>query len=127
MKFVTTNFVTCPVKSCRSSMSSFPLKFSESKLVQKEFEYDQKFLLHLLKKLDWSAIHKVAVDLGNTEIPEFLPVLDENLDNSTFLKCLHTLLLETEITEAKMVCQSCQNVFYVKNSIPFFLLPPHLC
>lgn len=129
MKFLTTNFVKCAVKSCDSSVDSFPLHFSECQLVQEEQEYNADFIVHMLERLDWSAVLKVAEDLGNNLLP---PTKPENLDpimedDQAILKSLHTLLMETQIVEGKMICRNCEHIYFIKNSIPNFLLPPHLC
>lgn len=129
MKFLTSNFVKCAVKLCDSSTESFPLQFSDCTLVQEEQEYNPEFITHMLDRLDWDAVVKVAQDLGNTSLP---PIKPENLDpimedDQPILKDLHTLLVETQITEGKMTCKNCSHVYHIKNSIPNFLLPPHLC
>lgn len=97
--------------------------------MQEEQEYNPEFIVHMLERLDWSAVLKVAQDLGNNALP---PTKPENLDpimedDQAILKDLHTLLVETQIVEGKMTCRNCKHIYYVKNSIPNFLLPPHLC
>lgn len=124
MKFLTTNFVRCAVKSCDGTENSFPLKFEECQLQLEEQEFDADFIISMLERLDWSALVKVAADLGNTALS---PQKPENIDqNEVMLKDLHSLLMETQITDGKMVCGNCQHIYYVKNSIASFLLPPHL-
>lgn len=129
MKFLTANFVKCAVKSCDSSSDSFPLSFQECELAQDEVEYNPEFIVHMLDRVDWDALVQVAADLGNTTLPKTKPdSLDPIMeDDQPILKDLHTLLLETQITEGKMVCRNCNHIYYIKNSIPNFLLPPHLC
>lgn len=129
MKFLTTNFLRCAIKSCDSSLDAFPLKYSECELVQEPQEFNPEFITHIIGRLDWEAILSVAKDLGNELLP---PTKPENLDpimedDQHVLKDLHTLLVETKILEGKMTCGNCQHVYYIKNSIPNFLLPPHLC
>lgn len=129
MKFLTTNFVKCAVKSCESSIQSFPLKYLDCELVQEELDYNAEFIVHMLDRLDWDAVIKVAKDLGNTSLPQTKP---ENLDpimedDQVILRELHTLLVETQIIEGKMECGNCKHIYYIKNLIPNFLLPPHLC
>lgn len=128
MKFLTTNFVKCAVKSCQSSVEAFPLKFEDCELVQLEMEYNPEFITHIIERLNWEGILKVAQDLGNTSLP---PLKPENLDpimedDQVILKDLHNLLVETQIVEGKMICNNCHHIYYIKNSIPNFLLPPHL-
>ncbi|CDK27177.1 unnamed protein product [Kuraishia capsulata CBS 1993] len=128
MKFLTTNFVRCAVKSCAASSDSFPLVFSECQLVQQEQDFDAEFLTSMLDRLDWPALIKVAADLGNNSIPQVKPenIDPEDPESERILRDLHSLLLETQITEGKMICNHCQHVYYIKNSVANFLLPPHL-
>lgn len=97
--------------------------------MQEEQEFNPEFIVHMLDRLDWDAILKVARDLGNELLP---PTKPENLDpimedDQAILKELHTLLVETQIIEGKMTCRNCDHIYHIKNSIPNFLLPPHLC
>lgn len=124
MKFLTTNFVKCAVKSCDGSENSFPLKYENCKLQLEEQDFNPEFIISMLERLDWDAIIKVASDLGNTSLPLKKP---ENIDeNNEMLKDLHSLLIETQITDGEMICGNCNHIYYIKNSIASFLLPPHL-
>jgi multifunctional methyltransferase subunit TRM112 len=42
------------------------------------------------------------------------------------LRDLHTLLLETQVQEGKLVCGSCGHEYAIKEGIANFLLPNHL-
>lgn len=42
------------------------------------------------------------------------------------MRNLHTLLLETEVMEGKMVCGNCGHEYRIKEGIANFLLPNHL-
>lgn len=42
------------------------------------------------------------------------------------MRDLHTLLLETEVMEGKMVCGNCGHEYRIKEGIANFLLPAHL-
>lgn len=124
MKFLTTNFVRCAIKGCDGTENSFPLKYENCKLQLEEQEFESDFIISMLERLDWGAIIKVAADLGNTSLPAQKP---DNIDqNEVMLKDLHSLLLETQIIEGQMVCGNCGHIYYIKNSIASFLLPPHL-
>ena len=124
MKFITSNFVRCAVKSCDGTEGSFPLNFQDCKLQLEEQEFNEEFIISMLERLDWSALVKVASQLGNNAIPPQKPSLDDI--NEVILKDLHSLLLETQIIEGKMICDNCQHVYYIKDGIASFLLPPHL-
>jgi len=124
MKFITTNFVRCAVKSCDGSENSFPLRFEDCKMQLEEIEFNAEFIISMLERLDWNAIIKVANDLGNTSLPPQKP--DDIDNNEVMLKDLHSLLMETQIVEGKMICGNCNHIYYIKDSIASFLLPPHL-
>lgn len=129
MKLITTNFVKCASKSCDSASTAFPLHYVDCELVQSPQDFNADFVTHMLERLDWEALREVAKDLGNEELPvqkpsNIDPIMEEN---QALLKDLHTFLIETQIVEGKMICQNCKHTFFIKNSIPNFLLPPHLC
>lgn len=134
MKFLTTNFLKCSVQACDISNDNFPLQYdgSKCKLVQNDdIEFRPEFLLNILDRIEWSAILQVAADLGNTTLPPNKPELNTNIDELTeeeqiILRDLHTLLLQTSISEGEMKCKNCGHIYYIKNSIPNLLLPPHL-
>jgi multifunctional methyltransferase subunit TRM112 len=124
MKILTTNFVKCAVKSCDSSTSSFPLRYRECQLQQVEQDFQPEFILNILNRVEWDALLAILRDLGNTSLPQERPNI--TIEDIELLKNLHELLIETNITEGEMVCPSCEHIYYIKNSIPNFLLPPHL-
>lgn len=126
---MTTNFVKCAIKGCASSDNAFPLHYKDCQVVLEEQEFKPEFVAHMLEKLDWNAVVKVAADLGKTDLP---PQKPENLDpimedDLVILKDLHNLLIQSNIVEGQMECNNCGHIYYIKNSIPNFLLPPHLC
>lgn len=133
MKFLTTNFLKCSVKSCDISNDNFPLKYDQSKckLAQDEsIDFNPDFLLNILDRVEWDAIVSVAADLGNTTLPAQKPTLpganDVTDEDMIILRDLHTLLMQTSIIEGEMKCRNCGHIYYIKNSIPNLLLPPHL-
>lgn len=91
-------------------------------------QFKPDFLLRLMDRLDWHAIVTVAADLGNTQLPLKKPEFQEDLtdEDMVILRDLHTLLIQTNIVEGEMRCRNCGHVYYIKNSIPNLLLPPHL-
>lgn len=129
MKIITTNFVKCAAKPCASAADSFPLQFSDCEILQTTQEFDPIFVAHMLDRLNWNALIAVAKDLGNQNLPPNKPAnLDPIMeDDQAVLRELHTLLIETQIVEGRMVCKSCNHTYFIKNYIPNFLLPPHLC
>ncbi|CAB4255434.1 similar to Saccharomyces cerevisiae YNR046W TRM112 Subunit of tRNA methyltransferase (MTase) complexes in combination with Trm9p and Trm11p [Maudiozyma barnettii] len=133
MKFLTTNFLKCSVQSCDTSNDNFPLAYDGSKcqLEQDEsIEFNPEFLVNVLDRVEWPAVLQVASDLGNTSLPPNKPVFEDNNalteDDMAILRDLHTLLIQTSIVEGEMKCKNCGHTYYIKNSIPNLLLPPHL-
>lgn len=128
MKFLTTNFVKCAVKGCAGSDKAYPLRYEECEIQLEPQEFKPEFIAHMLHKLDWQAVLTVARDLGKHDLPQDKPELDPIMeDDKLVLQDLHNLLVESNIIDGKMVCNNCEHIYYIKNSIPNFLLPPHLC
>ena len=59
--------------------------------------------------------------VGGTAMPPGLDPKDEQL-----LRDLHSLLLETQVVQGKMVCGNCGFEYRIKDGIANFLLPGHL-
>lgn len=145
MKILTVNFLTCAVKACKTSPLSFPLHFRDAELEQSDIEYNASFLRNILPRVDWGALKVTATELGFTTVPSEKPNLDPSPSNTDspapktametsephvadekMMRDLHTLLLETEVREGKMVCGNCGHEYKIKEGIANFLLPSHL-
>jgi len=125
MKLLTHNFLNCAAKTCKASPDAFPLKFEEVELTVVEMDYNPQFLMNVLPRLEWPALVQTAIELGNTNLPQEKP---ENLsaeNDEQLLRLLHSVLLETNVNEGKMICRSCGHVYLIKASIPNMLLAPH--
>jgi multifunctional methyltransferase subunit TRM112 len=170
MKLVTTNFLTCAVKSCKSSPSSFPLHFKDAVLERSEVAYNPLFMTNILPRLNWDALRTTATELGlAAALPEENPSEQAGWDGKNtvisgregadeegrameiestaavgdgeaeatsetvgdvakerLLKKLHGLLLETAVSEGKLVCGNCGFEYPIKDGVGNFLLPAHL-
>ncbi|KAL1972437.1 hypothetical protein VTN31DRAFT_6851 [Thermomyces dupontii] len=124
MKVITANFITCAVKSCRSSQISLPLHFRDAELENQEIDYSPQFIQNILPRLNWENLRTTAAELGFRSIPESKPEGDAL--NDSVLKDLHRLLLETHVVEGKLVCEQCGHEYQIKDGIANFLLPSHL-
>ncbi|KAL7271824.1 hypothetical protein RUND412_005393 [Rhizina undulata] len=122
MKVLTSNYITCAVKACKASSLSFPLHFKDAELAQEEIEFNPEFIVNILPRIEWSALVQTAAELGFTTLPQEKPT---EL-NDQILKDLHTLLLETQVMEGKLVCANCEHVYNIHEGIANFLLPNHL-
>lgn len=64
--------------------------------------------------------------LGFPQLPEQPPTAEELQGDEKMMKDLHHLLLETQVSEGKLVCGNCGHEYAVKEGIANFLLPSHL-
>ncbi|AGO12642.1 AaceriADR166Wp [[Ashbya] aceris (nom. inval.)] len=134
MKFLTTNFLKCSVPACDGSNDNFPLRYVGDKCQlqqDRSIEFNPDFLLRILDRVQWDAIVMVAADLGNSSLPAQRPTFPATAaelseDDAAMLRDIHVLLLQTSIIEGEMQCRNCGHTYYIKNSIPNLLLPPHL-
>ncbi|KAL8706438.1 MAG: hypothetical protein Q9201_000493 [Fulgogasparrea decipioides] len=139
MKLLTVNFLTCAVKACKTSTASFPLHFKDAELEQREIDYNPTFLQNILPRLDWDAISITAAEVSKSlhfdriaprrfnNIPASKPEgTFESEEEQKVMQDLHTLLLETEVMEGKMICGNCGHEYRIKEGIANFLLPNHL-
>ena len=148
MKLLTTNFLTCAVKSCKSSPASFPLHFRDAQLERTEIDYNPLFIRNILPRVNWEALTTTATELGlQGLVPEKNPVdvvaepkQEEGeggmevegmqggqvAEDDETLKNLHNLLLETGVVEGKLVCGNCGFEYPIKEGVGNFLLPAHL-
>ncbi|CAI7651951.1 unnamed protein product [Penicillium manginii] len=125
MKVITANFVTCAVKECKTTATSFPLHFHDAELELQEVDFQPEFIRNVIPRIDWEGLRTTANELGFPSLPETKPEGDE-LTNEQTLKDLHRLLLETQVMEGKLVCGTCGHAYAIKEGIANFLLPSHL-
>ncbi|KAF7548605.1 hypothetical protein G7046_g8615 [Stylonectria norvegica] len=126
MKVLSLNFLTCAVKACKSSSDSYPLHPKDAELVQDDIELNPQMLINVLPRLDWAALRTTSSELGFPDLPEQPPTADELKADEKMVQELHHLLLETQISEGKLVCGNCGHEYAVKEGIANFLLPSHL-
>lgn len=127
MILFTLNFLTCNVKTCKSSQASYPLHLKDIELASDEKEFNPQGILNWLPRLDWAALKIAATELGLPSLPESIPTPEElQTNDSRMMRELHTLLFETHIVSGKLVCGNCGHEYGVKEGIANFLLPSHL-
>lgn len=126
MKILSLNFVNCAAKACKATAESFPLHPKDAELVQDEIELNPAMLINVLPRLDWAALRITSSELGFPQLPEQAPTAEELQADEKTLKDLHHLLLETQISEGKLVCGNCGHEYAIKEGIANFLLPSHL-
>ncbi|PNY28933.1 Multifunctional methyltransferase subunit [Tolypocladium capitatum] len=126
MKVLSLNFITCAAKACKSSSASYPLHPKDAELVQDDIEVNPEMLINVLPRLDWAALRTTSAEIGFPQLPEQPPTQEELQADEKMLQDLHHLLLETQISEGKLVCGNCGHEYAVKEGIANFLLPSHL-
>ncbi|KEF52596.1 uncharacterized protein A1O9_11439 [Exophiala aquamarina CBS 119918] len=133
MKILTTNFLTCAVKTCKTSPLSFPLHFKDATLERTEIEFNPLFLRNVLPRVNWDALTTTATELGlQALVPEQNPIdvtgssAAQTDASDQVLRQLHSLLLETAVMEGKLVCGNCGFEYPIKEGVGNFLLPAHL-
>ncbi|KAK3359234.1 Trm112p-domain-containing protein [Lasiosphaeria hispida] len=126
MKVLTLNFLTCAVKMCKASNDSFPLHPKDAELAKDDVEINLQLLVNVLPRIDWTALRTTSTELGFPELPEQPPTAEDLTSDEKMLQDLHTLLLETQMIEGKLVCGHCGHEYAVREGIANFLLPSHL-
>jgi hypothetical protein len=63
MKVLTVNFITCAVKACKASASSFPLHFQDVEVEQQEVHFEPAFIQNLLSRIDWTGLRTTAIEV----------------------------------------------------------------
>ncbi|KAK8804387.1 hypothetical protein WA588_004601 [Blastocystis sp. NMH] len=132
MRLLTHNLLICNVAKCVATVAednngipdsmkrmNWPLQIvlNEGGLEEREDNFDKEFVLSMLKKIDWTAFHQGAADIGYT-VPEEQPT---DL-NDEVLKQIHHALLELEVMSGKLVCRHCGREYLIEQGIPNMLL-----
>ncbi|KAF2242687.1 Trm112p-domain-containing protein [Trematosphaeria pertusa] len=155
MKLLTLNFLTCAIKTCKTSPASFPLHPRDCELEVVESEsVNLPFLKNILPRLMWDELRVIADELGLPALPSTPPTRDDLVEPSSSstttishaqnagnaaegqqqaeekpsqtARDLHRVLLETCIKEGKLVCGNCGHEYKVMEGVANFLLPGHL-
>ena len=82
--------------------------------------------LNLILSLNPPMNYTNITQLGFPQLPEQPPTPEELEADEKMLKDLHTLLMETQMNEGKLVCGHCGHEYAVREGIANFLLPSHL-
>ncbi|KAJ4344724.1 uncharacterized protein N0V89_012468 [Didymosphaeria variabile] len=140
MKLLTLNFLTCAIKTCKTSPSSFPLHPRDAELEILETDINLPFLKNILPRLMWDELRTITSELGLPELPPAAPTREDLVEPgaqaaegeeveeqpSQTAKDLHRVLLETTVKEGKLACGNCGHEYKVMEGVPNFLLPGHL-
>ncbi|KAJ2802365.1 hypothetical protein H4S07_004712 [Coemansia furcata] len=122
MRLLTHNMLKCHVKNCTDPDKQYPLRFKDVQIEQIEYEANEEFLVRMLPRIDWVALVKTAKDL-NIAIPDSVP--EDPASDQDFLQSLHTIIMETHVTEGSMVCDGCSHEYKITKGIANMLLAEH--
>jgi hypothetical protein len=65
MKVITANFVTCAVKECKTTATSFPLHFHDAELELQEVDFQPEFIRNVIPRIDWEGLRTTANEVRN--------------------------------------------------------------
>ena len=68
----------------------------------------------------------LSSQLGFPDLPAEPPSADALRGDEAMLRDLHSLLVQTQMVEGKLVCGHCGHEYAVREGIANFLLPSHL-
>tara|TARA_R110002060_G_scaffold70708_3_gene79323 strand:- start:320 stop:544 length:225 start_codon:yes stop_codon:yes gene_type:complete len=72
MKVLTLNFLTCAVKACKSTSTSFPLHPKDCELVSDSIVPNPQLLKNVLPRIDWNALVITAAEVCLPHYPSVL-------------------------------------------------------
>uniref|UniRef100_A0AAV1TQK0 Multifunctional methyltransferase subunit TRM112 n=1 Tax=Peronospora matthiolae TaxID=2874970 RepID=A0AAV1TQK0_9STRA len=134
MRLLTHNMLVCHVKACADtagrSMGDRPLNFPLSivpemdGIVVLETQYSKKFMLHIMRSIDYSALCYTTKELNHPEVPT-LPEqisMDDLAEQDDLLQLIHRVLFDTNLVEGELVCRNCGRSYPVSNAVPNMLL-----
>ena len=116
MRLLTHNLLQCNVRKCATS----PLTVRPTQTEIIESEFDPKFIISMLHKLDYKVLFDTSELLGLFLIPATFTQTD--LEDLNFLKAVHDLISDFHVLEGCMECPKCSRVFPIQKGIPNMLL-----
>jgi len=97
MKLLTVNFLTCAVKSCRSSPLSFPLHFKDAVVHRTEMAYNPLLLTNILPRLNWEALRTTTTELGlGAALPAENPSEQEGWEGGKVVEVEQAVAMEVD-------------------------------
>mmetsp|Transcript_52209 Transcript_52209/g.166296 ORF Transcript_52209/g.166296 Transcript_52209/m.166296 type:complete len:123 (-) Transcript_52209:126-494(-) len=117
MKLMLHNMLTCNVKGVKNG---YPLQIDAETVEEREVDFSPEFLKNIYPKVDWAVLRDAAIGLGKGPLPK--EVTDEMLEDETFLKTFHNVLLEVQVEEGSLICPESGRKFPINKGIPNMLL-----
>ncbi|TIB37840.1 hypothetical protein E3P86_02058 [Wallemia ichthyophaga] len=122
VRLITHNILTCAVKGCVDSGKNYPLTFKNVQGIEiREQEFNADFIRAFFPKLDYGVLKSTLESLGDDSL-KLDSVEDIDGQPEDFLRLLHKVLLEMDVTQGEMMCGNCQHKYQINEGIPNMLL-----
>ena len=124
MRLLTHNLLQCNKKGVKNG---FPLKIRAEMIKVDETEFNKEFMVHMIQKLDWSALCGAVAEMRQAPSAPTIPDLPAKIDDEmqgdeAFLRALHFVLLDVHLEEGCLICPESGREFPVQRGIPDMLL-----
>lgn len=118
MRLLTHNSLKSIAKGTRDG---FPLKLEIDEMEVRESEVNLSFVKDLIPGLDWNGVLVVAAAVGLQGMPaKFNKAI---LEDESFLKAVHNLLLDIHIQRGTLVCPDTGTRYPILDGLPNMTLP----
>lgn len=118
MRILTHNSLRNPAKEV---VNGFPLQLEITEMHVSESEMNADFIKGTLPSLEWKSLLVAAAAVGLADLPAHFDAA--LLKDETFLRSIHTLLLDIHIDKGFLMCPETGRRFPIENGIPNMMLP----
>uniref|UniRef100_A0A0K0D3T5 Multifunctional methyltransferase subunit TRM112-like protein n=1 Tax=Angiostrongylus cantonensis TaxID=6313 RepID=A0A0K0D3T5_ANGCA len=113
MKLLTHNFLSS--RFLKNVVNGYPLILRANQKANKEVEFNEKFVLNMMPKVDYASLYNAALSIGEAgNMPATLP---EDWETN-----LHRVMLCVEIVDGELECPDTGRKFPIKDGIPNLLV-----
>ena len=98
----------------------FPLLLQATEVRSNPVEFNPDFIARVIPKVEWTALLEAADTLHLVEVPK--EPIQGYEHNEEFLRKMHHVLLEVEVSEGTLQCPESGRLFPISRGIPSMLL-----